>query len=364
MTVSSAELARLSPGLERTAAAIEQILNAGLTTASDATCKTLAVTFQEAARLRLLRLGSTLRTTHDELSRFVNDDPRFSQSRLIFFLNRSWLLCRGIRQAVSADDQDQLAELLWDPPTRQVPSMAVVCLGVSKKIAAGAFCAFEFRLRSVEDGQPYTWSTVFPLKADTEIPAEGFLHLPQKQKFTAGVFLEGRVLHITNVAVTDSATPRLQLQDGSEVRSGEPFEQWEECLTWDVVAAADRLQQHQVSPFETDIELQEEVTFTDYTLQRPQAEDDEERHIFPLQWRDQTFDVIASRSIEGEATMTALKAQSRKKTHPPLFGLLHYASCRLVVQPLTLFDDGRPQYITISNKSVDRKALLAAINFR
>ncbi|MFX6023674.1 hypothetical protein ABTF26_21800, partial [Acinetobacter baumannii] len=76
--------------------------------------------------------------------------------------------------------------------------------GVIKKVVPGAFCAYEFRLRAVGDnssitsGQRLLWSTIFPLKSDADLPAEGYLHLPQKQKFTAFQFLEGKTVKIEN----------------------------------------------------------------------------------------------------------------------------------------------------------------------
>src|SRR6478672_6751150 len=80
--------------------AVEELLLAGLTTASAATKQTLAAAMQEAARFRLLRLGSTLRTATEELGRFTSHDAAFSRKRLTFFLGRAWLLSRGLSHAL------------------------------------------------------------------------------------------------------------------------------------------------------------------------------------------------------------------------------------------------------------------------
>ena len=92
--------------------------------------------------MKLLRLGSTLRSTHEEMTRYVKDDPRFSPTRLMFFLNRSWLLCKGIQRAIHMQDSVALEGLLWTAATKPVNQLRVVCLGVVKKIAAGSFLRF------------------------------------------------------------------------------------------------------------------------------------------------------------------------------------------------------------------------------
>ena len=364
MKLSATDRKKLVPHLDRTIEAIEEILDAGLTTASDATWQTFGVTFQEASRMKLLRLGSTLRSTHEEVSRYVKDDPKFSQSRLMFFLNRSWLLCKGIQKAVAEKDSEALDRLLWTAPAKKVKSLTVVCVGVVKKIAAGTFCAFEFRLRSVKDGRAMTWSTVFPMKAGTEIPAEGYLHLPQKQKFTAACFLERREITIANAMVSEgNGVSRIQLLDDSKVTAGDEFENWTDFLTWDAKQAAERVRQHEISPFDVDVELQEEVVFDDYQLNKGVKDNDHDRVVLPLTYCDTEFDVSVSSTLEGQATMAVMKELAKKKKPVTLYGLLHYASCRLVVQPLTLFEDNKPNYITISDKAVDRKALLSALKF-
>ena len=356
----------LVPHLHRTATAIEQILESGLTTAGEATLQSFAVTFQEAARLKLLRLGSTLRNTQEEIARYVKDDPRFSQPRLMFFLNRSWLLCKGIEQSLQDGDDARLERLLSTPSATKVDTLRVACLGVIKKIAAGTFCSFEFRLRSLHDGAAWTWSTVFPLRPGLEIPAEGFLHLPQKQKFTANIFLQGEPIDITSAMASETpqGQRRLQLTDESTVTTVEGAIDWTQYLKWNPAQARQRIEQHEISPFDVDVELQEEVVFEEYQLQSAELRESDNQHVFSLNYLGTEFDVAVADSVEGESAFAALESQANKETPHPLYGVMHYAKGRLVVQPLTLFEDGRPDYITISEKAVDRKALLSALNFR
>ena len=364
MELSATDRKKLLSQLDRLAEAVEDLLLTGLTTASGATTKVLGVTFQEASRLRLLRLSGTLRVANEELGRFTRNDTRFSQRRLVFFLNRAWLLSKGIVRALREDDATELDRLMWTPPVDEVDELNVVTLGVVKKVAVGAFCAFEFRLRSVEDGRSFVWSTVFPLKSGVEIPPEGFLHIPQKQKFTANVFLEGRVVQFRKIGVAgnEQGGGRIQLGEHSSVTAGEPFEEWEQYLTWDPTAAIQRIEHHQPGPFDLDIELQEDVVLADWELGDPE-ESTEDVTVYPIQQNGVVFDGRVSIGNEGKATRKALKELAKKKQRPTLLGVLHYESCRLVLQPLTVFPDEGPRYITISDESIDRKALLQTIKF-
>src|SRR5205809_5636974 len=150
------ERPKLTALLAQLGAAVEELVLSGLTTASDAARQTLAAAMQEAARFRLLRLGSTLRTATEELARFTSHNASFSRRRLTFFLSRAWLLSRGLAHALQTADEKEYDRLTWSPPTQPVPKVEVVCLGVAKKVAAGAFVAFEFRLRALADAPPVT----------------------------------------------------------------------------------------------------------------------------------------------------------------------------------------------------------------
>src|SRR5262249_52312065 len=147
-------------------AVFEDFLRTGLLTASETTRQTLNVTFQEASRLRLLRLGSTLRLANDELGKLVRNDPDFSRSRFTFFLNRAWLLARGLLRALKANDDAAFDQLLWTPPSQPLDRIEVAVLGVAKKVVPRAFVAFDFRLRLVAPvkelpaGQRLAWSCV------------------------------------------------------------------------------------------------------------------------------------------------------------------------------------------------------------
>ena len=75
MLPPAAERPKLRAVLDQLAGAVEELLLSGLTTASEATRQTMNVAMQEAARFRLLRLGSALRVAMEELGRFTRQDP-------------------------------------------------------------------------------------------------------------------------------------------------------------------------------------------------------------------------------------------------------------------------------------------------
>ncbi|MEM6470013.1 MAG: hypothetical protein AAF802_10700 [Planctomycetota bacterium] len=372
MKLSKDDTNKLKRLLEEVSRAVEELLLTGLTTASNATRQTLEVSFREASRMRLLRLGSTLRACVEELGRYAEQNVRFSAKRLTFFLNRAWMIARGLLRAVEKDDQAQLNRLLWTPDNASIKNLELVTVGVAKKEVENTYCAFEFRLRSlkkagklIEKHHRLIWSCIFPLKPGNEIPAEGFLHLPHKQKFKANDFLLGKILHVTDCLVSVDAFGggRISLTDKSTVTTGEPFSDWKAILRWDRQAAATRLREHDTSPFDLEVEMQEEVVLEQWSLGEEAKEDREDQRVFPLSSGDLTFDAVVSKSSEGKTLGKKLSSYRKKKDRPPIFGLMHYEMCRLLFQPLTAFENEAPLHLMISDEKIDRSALLRSLNF-
>ena len=125
------------------------------------------------------------------------------------------------------------------------------------------------------------------------------------------------------------------------VATGDAFEDWERFLTWDPEPALQRVQRHQPGPFELDVELQEDVFLTDWRIGDPEETVDNST-IYPIQHDGVVFDGRVSSGIEGKATRKALRDLAKKKQRPTLFGVLHYETCRLVLQPLTVFTEDGP----------------------
>ncbi len=376
MKLADVDQKKLLPLLESLAGAVEELLLTGLTTASEATRRTLDISFQEASRMRLLRLGSTLRVANQELGRFTQDDPEFSKRRLSFFLNRTWLLSRGLVRALREQDEDSFSQLLFVPQQEAVNDLEVVTIGVAKKHVKDTFCSFDFHLRTINktqqipSGASLVWSCVFPLKPGSEIPPEGFLHLPQKQKFKPHVLLEGQVVKIDSGMIAQAAgarrdcgVRRLTLTENSKVSAGEAFADWPELLQWEPAGAAERVREYQPGPFDLEVELQEEVILHDWEFLPNEPETLGDQVVYPIAHRGTRFDLIAAASSEGDTVREAVKSLAKKKARPPLFGLMHYQMCRLALQPLTIFEKGAPKHLMISSKNIDRKALLQAIKF-
>jgi hypothetical protein len=371
MKLSQADHRKLTRLLEDLASAVEELLLTGLTTASQATRQKLDVAFREASRMRLLRLGSTLRVANEELGRYVRKDEQFSRHRLMFFLNRAWLLSHGLVRALRENDTAEFERLLWTPASQPLERVDVVTLGVAKRVARGAYCAFEFRLRAVSDapgipaGHRLVWSSVFPVKPGVDIPPEGFLHLPQKQKFKASLFLEGKTMTIEKAAVAldDHGGGRISLGDTSTVSPGEPFSDWKSLATWSPQAALDRLRGYQPTPLDLEVDLQEEAVLDGWEIGKPEARESDHRIAYPIRCGTIELDALVSTGDEAKPLRKYLDSAAKAKTRPPLFGLLHYEMCRLVVEPLSVFGEQGPKHLTISDEKVDRKALLQALKF-
>lgn len=375
MTLPAQLAPDLTPLLDRLAAAVEDLLLTGLTTASETTRQTLAVAAQEASRRQLLRLASTLRIANEELGRFTRNEAGFSQKRLLFFLGRAWLLARGLSRGIQAGDGPACERLLRTARSAAVSRLEVVTLGVGKKIATGAFVAFEFRLRSVRPatfdggeqpaGQPLVWSCIFPVKPGVDIPAEGFLHLPQKQKFNASVFLERRVLTIEGAGVTLDAggPPRIALRDDSRVIAGDAWSDWSGWLDWDPQAALGAIARLEPTPFDLEVELQDEIVLRDWEVGESSLREETGQVVFPVTAHGAEFDAVVSPGAEGAALAEALVKWRSVKRRPPLYGLLHFELCRLILQPLSIMEKEGPKYLTISEKNIDRSQLLKALKF-
>ena len=370
MNLTPADRKKLDAMLGDLLAVLEEFLRTGLVTASETTRQTLSVTFQEASRLRLLRLGSTLRLANEELGKLVRNDADFSRSRFAFFLNRTWLLARGLAKALREKDDATFDKLLWMPPQKPIEKVEVVTLGVVKKVVPRTFVAFDFRLRVVSPapglavGQRISWSSVFPLKPDQDVPAEAFLHLPHKQKFTASKFLEASTLVIEKAAIAldDAGGTRLSLGDASTVRPGKKFDDFDRFLTWDIGKAIERIETHEPTPFDLGVEMQEEIVVRDWKLGPAEPREAEKQVRYPLLVGSVMLVALASGQEDGKSLRTYLETLGKEKA-VPLFGLLHYEKCRLLFQPLTAFGPKGRIHMMLSPDKVDKKTLLKAMSF-
>src|SRR4051794_161925 len=123
MKLNDADRKKLGSVLNQLGQAVEDLLLTGLTTASETSRQTLNIAFQEASRLKLQRLGSTLRVANEELGRFTRNDADFSRNRFSFFLNRAWMLGRGLARALATDDAAAFDQLNWTPPQTPIQTL-------------------------------------------------------------------------------------------------------------------------------------------------------------------------------------------------------------------------------------------------
>lgn len=367
MLPPQSERPKLRATLDQLSVAVEELLLGGLTTASDDTRRALEQAIQEAARLRLLRFGGTLRVVADDLNRFQAHDPLLSRQRLTFFINRAWLLARGMAHALEKEDEKEFDRLTHVPGTHPLAALDVVCLGVWKKLTATTV-QFQFRLRALNAAGPVKandavyWSCVQPLRYKGFAP-EAYLYLDQKQKFQPAILLEKKSITLSKVlAVPDDAGNwRLSLTDQSTVTLGAPFAEWDRFLNWTPARALERLSKQAPGPLDVPTELQEEVVLRDYTIGASTDGDEPGLTAYPITVGRLAVSATVGAAAEGKALKAGLDDLRKNRRSPPLFGLMHYERCRLVFQPLSTFPASGPEYITISNEKVDKGALKAAM---
>ena len=86
--------------------------------------------------------------------------------------------------------------------------------------------------------------------------------------------------------------------------------------------------------------------------------------VYPVSAGGLALHAVVGAAAEGKALKKGLdELRKAKKNRPPLFGLMHYERCRLVLQPLATFDKAGPDYLTISKENVNKAALLKAMSF-
>ncbi|MBA3395987.1 MAG: hypothetical protein H0T89_25370 [Deltaproteobacteria bacterium] len=361
----------LVPVLEELARTVEGLVGSGLTTASTATRQKLDASFKEASRLKLMRLATSLRYVGDELDRFLGDSDQFSARRFVFFLTRTWLIGRGLLEAIREDDQVALGRLLLSSPAMPVRALRLAVIGVHKRALLDGSAAFEFRMITLDEqgsvprGARLAWSCVFGKKPG--VPAEAFLHLPQAQKFTPKLLLDRTEILVTDAAVSldEHGSGRLMLGPKSTVKPGKKLVDWDGLVHWDRERVAARWRGHPISPLDLEIELQDEVIVTDYHLGAPVPNPYRpEQQVFPLAAAGLELDAVCSTGPDGGELMTTLKAFAKPKAaRPPLYGLMHVEMGRLVFQPLTVFGDDGPEYLMISGEKIDLASLMKTMDF-
>jgi hypothetical protein len=370
-TAAAEDRRALLPVLAELADLVEGLVDAGLTTASAATKQKLDASFKEASRLKLLRLATSLRYVSDECGRFLADSEQFSPRRFAFFLNRTWLISRGLHEAITEDDRPAIARLLLQSVPVPVKTLRLAVIGVHKRALLDGSASFDFRLVALDAAGPVprgarlVWSCVFGARKG--VPAEAFLHLPQPQKFVPRILLETKCIVVTDAAVTldEHASGRLMLGPKSTVTQGAAVTDWTPHLTWDRARAVERIRRHRISPLDLEVELQEDVVVSDWELGAPAVNPFRaEQELFPLAVGPIVLAAVTSTGPDGVELRAALARFAKKSAkRPPLYGVMHYEMGRLMFQPLTAFADDGPTHLMISTEKIDLASLMKTLDF-
>lgn len=358
--------------LDELCSAVEELLLAGLTAASKSTLERLDVTFKEASRLKLLRLGGNLRIANEEIARFTAGSQQFSARRFSFFLGRTWVLARGMRRALKEGDDALFDRLMAAPQAQPVEKLRVVVLGVTKLFVPGTFASFEFRLRAIEQSgrvafkEPLIWSWTYPVPKDRDLPAEACLHLPLRQKFKASMLLERKIIeiHRSSIVRQGGSAAKILLGDDSRLMHAGDFHGWGDLWKWDQADALRRLEGYSATPLDLDTELQEEAFLTEWQPRKKYSFEGS-YDVLPIVSGGLHFEGRLDLGPSGDPlrnTMLKLVGKAAK-VRPPLFGIVFYESSRLVLHPLSLLRDAGPEYLTLSADKVSMESLVRSMKF-
>ncbi|MEZ4240607.1 MAG: hypothetical protein R3F59_31535 [Myxococcota bacterium] len=363
--MTTPDRAALLPVLDDLAAAVEDVVATGLTSASQATLQRLDVSFREASRLKLGRLAASLRYVNEEIARHLRHADDFSAWRLSLFLNRSWVLARGLAHAARTGDDDAWRRLTWSPAPEPLGAVEVVCLGVRKRTTRVSG-SFDFAFREVGGPRHFVWSLVFS-RESAAVPPETQLHtrpknVPPSAVFEPSLFTEAAPVTFAGWSLVPDGRGggRLWPAAGATVTAGKRAD-WAallEGLRWDCAAAVARARAHDAGPLDLPVELQEDVVLREWTVGAPVDRGRPGVVVYPMVADGLEIDAVVSTQEDGRALRTALDELRKAKARPPLVGLLHSDLCRLVLEPLSLLRPAGPEHLMLAKELGDKRAMV------
>lgn len=367
MTTASTRSDReaLLPVLDDLASAVEDLVSSGLTSASRATLQRLDVSFREASRLKLGRLAASLRYVVEEVGRHVAHADEFSAWRLSLFLNRSWILARGLAHAIRTGDEAAFQRLNGAVAPAPLGPVDVVCVGVRKR-ATAVSGSFDFYLREVGGARGFVWSLVFA-RESAALPPETQLHtqpktVPPSCRFEPALLTGAGAVRFAGWALLADGKGGGRLVPGPKatVTSVEADVDWKSYgeAGWDRPGAAARARAHAASPLDLPVELQEEVVLGDWALGDPVDRGRPGVVVHPVEAGDLQLDAVVSTRDDGAALRTALSKLRKARRRSPLFGLVHYDLCRLVLEPLSLLGPDGPEHLMLAKELGDKRAMV------
>lgn len=367
-TVDSIEGKVLLSALIQITSSIEKLIIIGMSSASNHTIMQFDQSFKKLSSMGLMRLGSNLRLLKQEIERYVNNQDSFSSRRLSFFLNRSWLMCQGLQDALQRQELTLWHSLSSAPVRETLPQLEVVTLGLSKKLVAGVFSAFEFRLRVLDPHhalfqKSLIFSLVFPLKEGQVIHPDAFLEFDQKQQYRPSKLLT-HVMRFNDVQISHETDQRLRLSltANSTVEVSQPIAEVPNLFSLayrDEALLQQTLANYKPSPFDLEIDLQAEVLLKQWHIGDARKDPGfPERHVFDISASGQDYIALVSTSDEGAALLLALQQLASQPQRAPLFALMHYELGQRVLQPLSILLESGPQHLMLGQDKTDYKTLL------
>src|SRR5262249_54525594 len=158
-----------------------------------------------------------------------------------------------------------------------------------------------------------------------------------------------KVVEVAACAVSTQlgSAKRLTLGEASTLTAEEAFTDWQSLWGWNLRQAAERLEQHRPTPIDLEIELQEEIFISDWQPGE-QRETEEGFALLPIETRSLPFEIRLDQGPSGVPLRGVMTKMAAKKRRPAIYGVAHYESCRLMLQPLSALGKNGIEYLTVS----------------
>lgn len=83
----------------------------------------------------------------------------------------------------------------------------------------------------------------------------------------------------------------------------------------------------------------------------------------PIEARGLSFEVRLDRGPSGVPLRGVMIKMAEKKRRPAIYGVTHYESCQIILQPLAAFGKNGIEYLTVSPDKISQAELVKAMKF-
>ena len=126
---------------------LHEIMISGLALANETLLSRIDMVFHQATVLNCYRISTALRYQKNEIRNFIQNSPKFSIERLVFFTSQIWLLYKAIAKLIEQDEVDmEQKEVLFGDHQTGIPidEMTVHLVGLELHNIQNSILGFTF----------------------------------------------------------------------------------------------------------------------------------------------------------------------------------------------------------------------------